>query len=45
MSEHVHKCTGHKLAGVPPRHTSPGQADPLSAKGGEKGETGGVQGL
>lgn len=45
MSVHVHKSTGHKHTDVPPRHTSPGRAEPLSAMGGDKGERGGVQRL
>lgn len=40
MAVHVHKCTGHKHTDVPPRHTSPVQAEPLSAMGGDKGERG-----
>ena len=41
MSVHIHECTRHKHAHTPPRHTGPGQAEPLSATGGERGEGGG----
>lgn len=45
MSVHIHKGTGHNHADVPTRHTGPGQAESLSAMGGEKGKKGGVQRL
>lgn len=41
MSVHIHKGTGHNRADVPTRHTGPGQAESLSAMGGEKGKRGG----